>query len=339
MIPNETPFPKVSILLAARNEEHNILRCLNALILLDYPKDQLEILVGNDASTDATGMLIDQFITEKQLDSSYIRVFSIIPSSIGLRGKTNVLAQLAREATGDYFFFCDADIAVPTTWIKGILSNFDEGVGSVIGVSRMRPLSLFADFQSIEWVSALHGMHLMSLFKIPSTGMGNNMAVSRAAYEATGGYEQVGFSIVEDYALYAAILDQGYNFRNAFHPDVLAVSEPVKRFDELIIQRKRWVQGAMQSRWLLRLIFLGTAILVPLLLLLALFCPQLALILGIGHYLFVTIGAAQALVKLKQTNLWLALPLFWFYFTTNTTLMLIIHYLPYKTVWKGRIYE
>lgn len=38
------------------------------------------------------------------------------------------------------------------------------------------------------------------------TGLGNNMAVSREAYDAVGGYEQIGFSIVEDYALFIAII-------------------------------------------------------------------------------------------------------------------------------------
>lgn len=335
----QNPFPKISILLAARNEEKNILRCLEALISLDYPKDRLEILVGNDASTDATGILIDQFITEKKLSTSFIKVFSIAPSTIGLKGKTNVLAQLARAAEGDYFFYTDADIAVSPTWVKGMLASFEEGVGSVIGVSRMRPLSFFADFQSIEWITALHGMHLMSLFKIPSTGMGNNMAVSRAAYEATGGYERVGFSIVEDYALYIAILDQGYDFRNAFSQDVLCESEPVRRLDELVVQRKRWVQGAMQARMFLRLVFLGTALLLPFLFILGLFFPQLAVAIAVGHYFFVTIGGVVPLILLRQRNLLGALPFFWFYFTTNTTLMLVNHYLPYKTVWKGRIYD
>ena len=36
-------LPKVSILIAARNEEKNIARCLDALMEMDYPKDNLEI--------------------------------------------------------------------------------------------------------------------------------------------------------------------------------------------------------------------------------------------------------------------------------------------------------
>ena len=47
-------YPFVSILIAARNEEKNILSCLTALSRLNYPKDKYEVLVGNDGSEDNT---------------------------------------------------------------------------------------------------------------------------------------------------------------------------------------------------------------------------------------------------------------------------------------------
>ncbi len=54
-------LPVVSILVAARNEEQNIIRCLQALTELDYPAYKLEILVGNDASEDKTRELVAAF--------------------------------------------------------------------------------------------------------------------------------------------------------------------------------------------------------------------------------------------------------------------------------------
>ena len=334
----DSSFPKISVLLAARNEEHTIVRCLKALVNLDFPKDRIEILVGNDASTDATGSLIDQFIVQNNA-RAFIQSIPIVPLANGLRGKTNVLAQLARVATGDYFFFCDADIAVAPSWIHGMMRHFSDGVGSVIGLTRMTPTGLFADLQSLEWLTALTGMYHMSRFKLPSTGMGNNMAVSRKAYEAVGGYETVGFSIVEDYALYRAILNAGYEFRNAYEPSVLSISEPVTRLSDLIIQRKRWVKGAMQSALFLRIQFILTALLLPFLLFLGIVNTPLAATIGGFHYTLLTLCASVPLIRLRQNNLWKALPLFWFYFTINTTLMLVNHFLPYRTIWKGRVYE
>src|SRR5690606_2225422 len=54
-------FPHISILIAARNEEAHILTCLQAIDNLHYPKDKLQVLVGNDRSTDRTQALVEEF--------------------------------------------------------------------------------------------------------------------------------------------------------------------------------------------------------------------------------------------------------------------------------------
>lgn len=328
------PSKKVSILLAARNEEATILRCLRALNALNFPKDQLEILVGNDASTDATERVVLNFIQEKP----HFRYLSIQHQTDGLRGKANVLAQLAQLATGDYLFFCDADIAVAPTWIDSMLLLFKPNVGVVVGVTRMVPGGTFAAMQSLEWLFSLTAMRFFSLFEIPFTGMGNNMAVSREAYQAVGGYEKIGFSIVEDFALFMAILSKGYTFTQGFQPQLVSLSLPVERVSELLIQRKRWVKGAMQAPLPIRLSFIASALLLPVLLILMFVAPAWCLGLAILHFLLVSAVSLTGLRVLQQPDLVKYIPIFWFYFSLNNTTMLINHLLPTPTVWKGRNY-
>jgi succinoglycan biosynthesis protein ExoA len=50
--------PKVTIVVAARNEERHIEACLKALVAQDYPADRLEIIVADGMSTDRTRALI-----------------------------------------------------------------------------------------------------------------------------------------------------------------------------------------------------------------------------------------------------------------------------------------
>ena len=52
---NREPF--VSIVVAARNEEKTIRKCLDCLICQLYPTDYYEIIVVNDASTDDTNKI------------------------------------------------------------------------------------------------------------------------------------------------------------------------------------------------------------------------------------------------------------------------------------------
>ncbi len=326
--------PMVSVLLAARNEEANIVRCLTALDRLDFPKAQFEVLIGDDQSTDATPELILSFISNKP-HFRYQRIESQTP---GLRGKANVLAQLAHLANGKYFFYCDADIAVAPTWLDAMLRLFGAKTGVVVGVTRMTSIGGFAAMQSLEWLFSIAAMRFFSFLKIPFTGMGNNMVVRREAYFAVGGYEGIGFSIVEDFALFVAIIEKGHDFRQGFQPQILSISEPTRTVAELLVQRKRWVKGAMQAPWPIKLSFFASALLLPILLILLFVSPGIAIGLAALHYALVTTIAVCSITILGQTDLYRYVLLFWFYFNLNNTLMLINYLRPTETIWKGRAY-
>jgi glycosyltransferase involved in cell wall biosynthesis len=84
---------------------------------LSFPASDLEVLIGNDDSEDRTALLVEEFIKDKP----NFRQFHI-RHTIGLaRGKANVLAQLAMQAEGEYFFITDADIEVPPTGYRACL--------------------------------------------------------------------------------------------------------------------------------------------------------------------------------------------------------------------------
>lgn len=326
---------KVSILIAARNEENNILRCLHALDNLTYEKLHYEVLIGNDQSTDDTEAVILNHIQNR----SNFKYYPIQSQSNKLRGKANVLAQLFHYAQGDYIFYCDADIAVAPTWVNQMLGLFKANTGVVVGVTRMTPTGAFAAMQSLEWLFSLTAMRFFSHFEIPFTGMGNNMAVRREAYAAVGGYEGIGFSIVEDFALFEAIIDQGYGFVQGFQPGIISHSEPTLNLSELLTQRKRWVKGAMQAPWPIKLSFFTSALFLPILVIVLLVAPLWSFCLALMHYIMVTLLGLVGLIILNQKDLLRYLPMFWFYFNLNNTLMLINYLRPTTTVWKGRIYD
>ncbi|MDP5139398.1 MAG: glycosyltransferase, partial [Spirosomaceae bacterium] len=227
---------KVVILIAARNEAQNIRNLLETVAALNFTKEQLQVLIGDDNSTDETAEIIADFIQDKP----YMKLISIQESTNDLKGKTNVLVQLIKHAKGDYYFFTDADITLPVTWVENMLQAFVENVGVVVGTTTTKPVSLFARCQGIEWLNVLNFIEFCGRFNIPTTGMGNNMAVSKIAYEAVGGYEEIPFSIVEDYALYNAIVTKKFGFAHLYNKEVLAFTEPPENFFR---QRKRWVTG------------------------------------------------------------------------------------------------
>ncbi len=326
-------MPKVSILIAARDEEENLPTLLKSIERLKKEGIDLEILFGNDASNDKTAEILDGFVSK----NNYAQVFHLEEKSIEekLQGKTRVLEKLLSEAKGDFYFFTDADVELPVNWIFAMLQHFSGNVGVIVGLSTMPNDSVISALQGLEWLSAIHFMHLLSEYKVETTGMGNNMVVSKEAYWSTGGYENIPFSIVEDYALYKAIIDNGYDFKQTFEPDLLAYTKPPERFFE---QRKRWMKGAFETGSLLIIPALLQAIFLPIIIFICFWNFTFAfwIILNLVVLHFIQIGFIQA--KLKLRGYLRFVPLFVLYLPIAWFLQLVNYFLKGDVIWKGRKY-
>jgi chlorobactene glucosyltransferase len=101
---SDSAAPWVSILIPARNEAHNLPALLNDIKNLDYP--HLEVVVGNDHSTDATVEVLKTFAT----DWPGLKYFQSDPLPEGWMGKNFACYQLAKRASGDWLLFLDADV-------------------------------------------------------------------------------------------------------------------------------------------------------------------------------------------------------------------------------------
>lgn len=95
------PLPRVSVLVPARNEEHNLPRLLASFAVQDHP--DAECLIYDDLSEDGTWDIIQ--------GSTDPRVTGIRGGALpeGWVGKTNGCHQLARRARGEVLLFIDAD--------------------------------------------------------------------------------------------------------------------------------------------------------------------------------------------------------------------------------------
>ncbi|MFT2008845.1 glycosyltransferase [Pontibacter sp. 13R65] len=329
-------YPRVSILIAARNEEHTILRCLQAIDRLRYPKEKLEVIIGDDASTDGTLAVVEDYIQDKP----HYKCLTITGTMGMAKGKGNVLAHLAKVATTDLFFYTDADIAVPEDWITAMLATMQPDTGVVTGVTTIAGNNLFARLQSLDWVYALGLMQVVTDLGFPVSTMGNNMLLTRKAYEATGGYEQIKFSVTEDVAIFNKVLKKGFGFRNLYAPQVLASSEPADSLPTLLKQRRRWMRGAMHLPFYMVLILVLHSAYYP---------------IWLPFFVHTSFGAMMGIFALKLLlqstylrlclkRLELSTPPLWVYllfelYLIFTSFLLIIYFfLPTGVSWKGRKY-
>ncbi|WP_332913681.1 glycosyltransferase [Algoriphagus boritolerans] len=96
--------PKVTVLIAARNEEKYIPRLLRSLELLDYPAELLEILIADDQSEDKTAQIASDWVRL----SDNRKLITIRPdqgNTKQLNGKANALAIMSEQASGAFYFF------------------------------------------------------------------------------------------------------------------------------------------------------------------------------------------------------------------------------------------
>lgn len=237
---------KVSVLIAARNEAPNILRLLRSLDLQDYPQDRMEILIGDDRSTDATAALIREFIRDRPL----FRLVTISSDLQGLRGKQNVLAQLAQEAAGDLLLITDADIEVSPGWVSGMVAQFNTGTGMASAVTLAEPKGMFGGLQSVDWAVGMGVNGAMSILGLPITAVGNNMAVLKSIYHELGGYEGLPYSVTEDLLLFREmVMRRGYRFCWSMSSSTINRTLPVPDLRSWLRQRKRWFSGGVDIPW------------------------------------------------------------------------------------------
>lgn len=117
----------VSSLVAVRNEEGNIEKCVNSFLDQTYPKQ--EIIFIDDASTDSTPAVLDRYANQ-----NLIKVIHL-PTNLG---KKKALAKGMLMAKGDIFAFSDSDCVLAKNAIKRVVGVFctDPLVGAVSGHTR-----------------------------------------------------------------------------------------------------------------------------------------------------------------------------------------------------------
>ena len=123
-------LPKVSLIMAAYNEEAYIERKINNCLSLDYPANKLEIIIGSDGSDDRTNEIVNKY-------SSKGISFYPYPER---RGKMAVINDSISYASGEICVFTDVSELFDTDAVKKLVRNFvDPGIGAVTGNHTYNP--------------------------------------------------------------------------------------------------------------------------------------------------------------------------------------------------------
>lgn len=231
-----------SIVIAARNEEANILACLESVCSQTIDKSRYEVVLVEDRSTDRTFKLAQDFAA----GHSNVKIVPVYKTIPGISPKKYAVSLGIKAAENEIIVFTDADCRVRTTWLETINSGFDENTGLVQGIttySRAEGINDFLfNFQAVDFLS--HGIIAAAAIgaKFPLNSNANNMSFRKSAFDAVGGYGFAG-SVVsgdDDLLLQRIWKSKKWNIKYMTDASGAVYTFPAKSFNDMFEQRKRW---------------------------------------------------------------------------------------------------
>lgn len=236
--------PPISVVIAARNEESNIGKCLQSIIRQNYPSERFEMIVVDDRSTDGTAAIV----TNYQLAHPSVRLVTVEKVSSDLPPKKNALNEGIRLSHFDILAFTDADCVASQEWLSCLAREFTPDVGVVAGYSPMEqyfPGTLFAQWGD----SFLRYLEVKnSVGAAASTGLrasylctGRNLAYRKSVFSEVGGFEKIKHSISGDDDLFIQLVQKKtrWNIRYMLSTKSYVETKPPLSVRAFVNQRKR----------------------------------------------------------------------------------------------------
>ncbi len=220
---NGAALPRITVLVAAKDEEANIEACLQSWLAQDYA--DFEVICIDDRSTDRTPVIIDAVAAA----NPRVRALHVTELLPGWFGKNNAMRVGVENATGAWFCFSDADCVQTSP--------------RSLTVAMRHALETKTEFLSLLPLLEMHGLWeqiiqpacggIMMLWFNPlkvndprrSNAYANGafMLMSRSAYDAIGGHEPVKTEVNEDMHMARIAKQAGLRLRVVSNSDLYRV--------------------------------------------------------------------------------------------------------------------
>lgn len=341
------PGVRVSVVIVVRNEENNILWLLEDLNRQTYPASHIEVILIDDHSTDATLHQIASFRSKARFRLHILELKHYLENPL-LNGnyKKKGIEVAVEQAQGELIITTDGDCRVGRNWLS-VLAQFykTQGAKCISGpVTFFGEQTFFERLQTVEFASLVGSGAALLQLGWPVMCNGANLAYTKEAFLAAGGYGNEGNSPSGDDIFLLQQINRLYPGKAFFLKSKQAIVQTKAKsgWKAFFQQRKRWA-----SKWnlyqdkraslLAIFIFISNACLLAALVLvlcglypLRMFSVQIAIRFSI-EFVFLTMVLR---FFNKERNIPFILPLQSFYFLYVSLFGFISHKKGYE--WKGR---
>jgi len=235
----DEPFTKISIIIAARNEEDNIGKLLASIESQTYPKQLFEVIVIDDHSTDNTTNIVKNF--------QFVKLIHLQLDGINSYKKKAIETGI-EAASGDLIVTTDADCIVPENWLKTIASCKKETNAVFIAapVAMEYNPGLLQMFQTLDFL-VLQGITAASVQKrFHNMCNGANLAYDRKVFYEVNGFTAIDHIASGDDMLLMQKISQHFPGKISYllSKEAIVTTQAAKTWKEFFSQRIRWASKA-----------------------------------------------------------------------------------------------
>jgi cellulose synthase/poly-beta-1,6-N-acetylglucosamine synthase-like glycosyltransferase len=232
-------YTKVNVVIAARNEQQNIEKCIRALLMQTYPPEFMQITVVDDFSEDSTNTIVRMFEDKYP----HIKLITLEKEYLGT-GKKNAIHCAVQKSTAELIINTDADCVMGINWVASIVSYYQQTQAKMIcaPVAYCERNRFFEKMQALELI-ALVASGASSLYYNKATLCnGANLAYTKKAFDDVGGFEGINKSPSGDDVLLMYKIKQKYSDAIHFlkHKEAIVYTKPMLTLGDFFDQRRRW---------------------------------------------------------------------------------------------------
>ncbi|WP_029287382.1 glycosyltransferase [Pedobacter sp. R20-19] len=245
--PNKsTPKTKVSIIVAARDEEQNITRTIEDLVAQRYPKHLTEIIFIDDHSTDRTAEIVLSYADQG------VRLIMLNENRALNSYKKKAIQTAIGTCSGDFIITTDADCRMGENWLATIVNYYETKHYKMIS----SPVAYFEEKSFFERLQSLEFLYLIGLGastignKQPSTCNGANLAYEKKSFYEVGGFQGIDDLASGDDELLLHKIAAKYPDRIGFlkNRDAIVYTHAKENLYSFLQQRKRWASKSTRYK-------------------------------------------------------------------------------------------
>lgn len=226
--------PLVSVIITAYNEEKAIRDKIENTLKIDYPPQKMEILVVSDHSTDATDLIVNEFVDRN------VRLLRLDER----KGKTAAQNLAVESSTGEVIIFSDATTMYEPDVLRQMLPNFaDATVGCVAG-----KLIYVDKKDSSVGKSARRYWNYETFIKQAESGGCSMIGASGCLYAVRrSAYVPMYNEACSDFLIATVVYKQG--LRTVFEPNAVCTEDTNVRVDKEMKMRVRVISQTINDLW------------------------------------------------------------------------------------------